>query len=68
MRLALIGLVLCALAGCSKSAALAPAGSNVSQAPLTQKLQGMTPEQRTEYVKTHLDEVSASAGLTHKKS
>jgi hypothetical protein len=60
-----IMLVLVTLAGCSKPSSQQTAAS--SQTPLTQKLQGMTPEQRTEYVKTHMDEVAGSAGITQKK-
>jgi hypothetical protein len=58
---------ICAV-GCGKPAA-PPAGQTNPQAPLTQKLQGMTPEQRTEYVKSHMDEVAGagSVGIPKKK-
>jgi hypothetical protein len=61
-RLALF-LVLGALAGCSKQPA--PNSAEPGKAPdaLTQKLQSMTPEQRAEYARTHMDEITASAGL-----
>jgi len=64
----LIATILIVSAGCSKQAAPSPAATNGT--PLTQKLQGMTPEQRTEYVKSHMDEVAAagSMGVPHKKS
>ncbi|MDR3690523.1 MAG: hypothetical protein P4L46_14185 [Fimbriimonas sp.] len=56
-------LVVIAAVGCSKPPSAGSDATVTPQTALTQKLQGMTPEQRTEYAKAHLSEVTASAGL-----
>ena len=56
-----LSLVILAVVGCKQQSA--PAVGASGQTPLTQKLQSMTPEQRTEYAKTHMDEFRNSASL-----
>jgi hypothetical protein len=61
-------LVSCILVGCAQPTKEARARSG--QTPLTQKLEGMTVQQRVDYVKTHMDEVTGSTGMrstTHKR-
>ena len=54
-------LVILAVVGCKQQSA--PAASAGGQTPITQKLQSMTPEQRTEYAKSHLDELRSSTSM-----
>ena len=62
LRSASLAIVICFAGGCAKPSGQPSGGP--APTPLTQKLQTMTPEQRTQYVKTHMDEVAASAGAT----
>jgi hypothetical protein len=68
LKLILASLTMLVAVGCAKPANPTVAGAQ--ETSLEKKLQGMTPEQRTEYVKSHMDEVAASAsvGVPHKKS
>ena len=53
-----------AVVGCGSSPAPAAAPSGKGDA-LTQKLQAMTPDERTAYVKSHMGEVTASANVSN---
>jgi len=62
LRTTLAVLLLASLVGCSHQQSSGGDASG-TQDPLTLKLQGMKPEERTAYVKAHMDEVVAGAGI-----
>lgn len=64
---AVVFVVVLLAAGCSQATSQAAKQTN-AQAPLTQKLQSMTPEQRTEYVKSHMSEVAGAAAVNVPRS